>query len=74
MTKFLTITIILTLGLSCSTTKGPYTYEICVRQAADTSYIVKNEMIGIADTTSAFLKGQIMTRTQKNYLDLQTFH
>jgi hypothetical protein len=68
MTKFLTITIILTLGLSCSTTKGPYTYEVCVRQAADTSYIVKNEMIGIADTTTAFLKGLIIDKDSKELL------
>ncbi len=68
MTRFLTITIILNLGLSCSTTKGPFTYEICVRQDADTSVIVKNEMIGIADTTTAFLSGQVTDLKTKETL------
>lgn len=68
MTRLLTITIILTLGLSCSTTKKPFTYEICVRKAADTSKIVKNEMIGIADTTIAFLSGQVIDLETKETL------
>jgi|GEM_PF-6963749 len=68
MTRLLTIAIILTLGLSCSTTKGPFTYEICVRQDADTSKIVKNEMIGIADTTTAFLSGQVINLETKETL------
>jgi hypothetical protein len=68
MTRFPTITIILILGLSCSTTKEPYTYEICVRQDADTSKIVRNEMIGIADTTTAFLSGQVIDFETKETL------
>jgi hypothetical protein len=68
MTRLLTITIILTLGLSCSTTKEPFTYEICVRQDADTSMIVKNELIGIADTTTAFLSGQVINLETKETL------
>lgn len=68
MTRLLTTTIILILGLSCSTTKGPFTYEICVRQDADTSKIVKNEMIGIADTTTAFLSGQVIDLETKETL------
>ena len=68
MTRILTITFILLFGLSCSTTKGPYTYEICVKQAADTSLIVKNKMIGIADTTAAFFNGQVIDKDTKEFL------
>ena len=68
MKKILAITIILTLGLSCSTTKGPYTYEICVRQDAHTSKVVINEMISIADTTTAFLSGQVIDFETKKTL------
>lgn len=56
------------MGLSCSTTKGPFTYEICVRQDADKSKIVKNEMIGIADTTTAFLSGYVIDLETKETL------
>ena len=68
MTRILTIAIIMTFGLSCSTMKGPYAYEICVRQEADTSLILKNEMIGIADTTTAFFQGQIIDKDTKELL------
>jgi hypothetical protein len=68
MTRLLTIAIILTLGLSCSTTKGPFTYQICVKQDADTSKIVKNEIIGITDTTTVFLSGQVIDLETKETL------
>lgn len=68
MTRILTIATIFVFGLGCSTIKGPYTYEICVRQEADSSLIVKNEMIGIADTTAAFFKGQIVDKDTKELL------
>lgn len=68
MTRLLTISFVLTLALSCSTTKGPYTYEICVRHDADTSKIVSDEMIGIADTTVAFLSGQVIDLKTKETL------
>ncbi|MBW8051444.1 MAG: carboxypeptidase-like regulatory domain-containing protein [Cytophagales bacterium] len=60
MTRYLTITFIFLFGLGCSTTKGQYTYEVCVQKPSETSEIVKNENIGIADTIVAFLSGQII--------------
>ncbi len=68
MTRFLTIIIILIFGLSCSTTIGPYTYEICVRNDAAISKIVSNEIIGIADTTVAFISGQVIDLKTKETL------
>jgi len=60
MTRFLAISLIILFGLSCSTARGQYTYEVCVEHPSDTSRIVKNELLGIADTTVAFLSGQIV--------------
>lgn len=62
MTRRLTILILILIGLGCSTTKGQYTYEICVQKPSDTSKIIKNEVIGIADTTVAFLSGQVIDK------------
>lgn len=68
MARLLTSTIILTLGLSCSTTKGLFIYEICVRQDAVPSKIVKKKMIGIADTVTALLSGQVIDLETKETL------
>lgn len=62
MTKRLTILILILIELGCSTTKGQYTYQICVQKSSDPSKIIKNEVIGIADTTVAFLSGQVIDK------------
>ncbi|WP_157454254.1 carboxypeptidase-like regulatory domain-containing protein [Crocinitomix catalasitica] len=58
MTRLLILIIILSVGLGCASIKGPYTYEICVPHEAAISRFLSNNMIGIADTTVAFLSGQ----------------
>lgn len=54
------VSILLLFTFSCSTKKGPYTYEVCVIEKADSSFILKNEVLGIADTTIAFFYGRIL--------------
>lgn len=68
MTKLLTILPILISLLSCSTAKEPYTYEICVAQEADSSLVISDELIGIADTTIAVLSGQVFDLDTKETL------
>lgn len=69
MTRILTILFILTIELGCSTTKGPYTYEICVEQEAKPSQIAKNEVIGKAGINKALLEGQIIEKDSKELLE-----
>jgi hypothetical protein len=53
------------MGQSCSLLKGPFYYEICIGKPADTSNIIRNVKIGIADTSLAFLSGQVIEKDTK---------
>lgn len=62
--KYIYFFIIFTF-IYCSTTKEQYTYEVCVEKESEESEIIKNELIGIADTTIAYLSGQIVNKETK---------
>ncbi len=68
MTRLIVISVFLIIGLNCSTVKAQYTYEICVQQDSETSEVIKNEIIGVADTTVAFLSGQVIDKETKEPL------
>lgn len=65
MTRVLTIAIIFIIGLSWSTAKEMYFYELCVPFDADSSKIVYDELIGISDSVSVYFSGQVIDMNSK---------
>lgn len=57
--QFLLRLFLITLSWSCAATKEPHTYFICVKQDGVSGQVLKNENIGIADTTAALLIGNV---------------
>lgn len=57
--QFLMLLFLLTFCWSCAATKEPHTYFICVKQDDVSGQVLKNENIGIADTTAALLIGNV---------------
>ena len=57
--QFLMLLFLLTFCWSCAATKEPHTYFICVKQDGVSGQVLKNENIGIADTTAALLIGNV---------------
>jgi hypothetical protein len=62
MIKFIVAIIILVLMQNCINNKGPYTYQVCTGKEARESIIIKNKIIGIVDTTIAFISGHIIDK------------
>ena len=57
--QFLMLLFLLTFCWSCAATKEPHTHFICVKQDGVPSQILRNEQVGIADTSVAFISGNV---------------
>lgn len=51
----------------CASKKGPYVYEVCVREPSDPSKVISNTTIGFADTTIASLSGTVVDQSLKDF-------
>ena len=62
MNRIPAMLILALLLFGCSIIPKSHTYEICVSKPSVRSQIIKNETIGIADTTIAFLSGVVSSK------------
>ncbi|MCB0791942.1 MAG: carboxypeptidase regulatory-like domain-containing protein [Flavobacteriales bacterium] len=64
------VLVALLLGSGCASTRSESTEVRCVLEPAEPSEVLRDELVGIADTTIAFLSGKVLDSGTRKPIEL----